>query len=471
MSKNNKHIDDLFRDNLKEFEESPPVYAWDRLKDDLLQIRRRKRVLYLQWAAAAAAIIIAFIAGYYVATSSFDQQIAEESEIPSSIESNTPTTDPAESDAIPTEKIAASDDQIARPATSVRTTEKRPETESNNSKEILAEVQTMKQNIPSENIHEKESGIGEDPTPEMVITEEIQNDRVNITTEKQFISPEGELIENTDKEVQTENLPDREIDLFDDIQKEKNMRNGLWKLGGKFAPVYSYRNISIATEDLPDNVIPGESYYNNSENGLYAFAAGLDITYNSEKRWGFQTGLFYSKLGQVIEDVIAFRYPGEKYEFYISTSTGPLEINSSDISNNIDQGEIREDSTGNLLYINSDIYQNFAYIEVPVILNYNLLDQRFSVNLSGGLSPGFMVDNTAYFRLDGEQLTLDRTEEFYPVIYNGLVGLGVGYAINSGFHINLNPVFKYSLRSIRKDHSIEYHPYSISLFTGISYTF
>jgi hypothetical protein len=89
--------------------------------------------------------------------------------------------------------------------------------------------------------------------------------------------------------------------------------------------------------------------------------------------------------------------------------------------------------------------------------------------LSGGLSPGILVNNRSYFNVDGEKVQTGYTQNIKPVIYNSVMGLGIEYSITTKLFINLDPLFKYSLSPINSNSGIKYHPYSVSWFTGITY--
>ena len=440
MPIDDQNIDKLFQENLKGFKEKPPGYAWDSIKEELILIRKNRRLMLFRWSAAAAAIFIAFLTGYYFATFNLNNEASapQHQEMTTIPENNANKTLEEKQVSVQT-FTDYSDEKITDPAP--------PTTTSDDEAIAINEL------LPVVTPDEKEL--------EFTKKKPVLPEPINTSTDKPVIQP-NQFVPSGDEAL-----------AFDTdwvVQKTEN-KTHRWTIGGKLAPVYAYRTISIDKEDLPATIIPDESYYNNLENEIYSFSGGVDLKYHIKKKLSFQTGLFYSKLGQVINDVIAYRYPDDKYEFVIPTSVGPININSEKIPKELADSDIREDSTGNILYFNADIYQNFEYIEVPLLINYKILDKRFGVQLAGGLSPGFMVNNNAYFQVDKQKIMIDRSEEFYTVIYNSIVGLGLNYAVSEKLNFSLSPTFKYSLRSIRKDHSIEYYPYSFSIYTGISYSF
>jgi hypothetical protein len=98
-----------------------------------------------------------------------------------------------------------------------------------------------------------------------------------------------------------------------------------------------------------------------------------------------------------------------------------------------------------------------------------VLDKKISVNVNGGLSPGILVNNRSYFDIDGQKIQTGTTENLKPMIYNSLFGIGFGYAFTKKLIFSIEPTFKYSLTPINSNSGINYRPYSMSWFTGISY--
>jgi len=486
MANENHHIDELFKEQIKGYREKPPVYAWDKLKEDVYWMRRRKKATAIRWSGAAAAIVIAFITGYYFAIYNLDQDMTvqnqpEEQSVPAS---NVPETvfseDIQQGDPSSKLSLVQTEVQEPRPQDQLLALAVQDVVETETTSEIsgqndhVADLMDQTQDL-ADNIDQPTIGIETEPNngaisnPEPGLTDIPAGDELTELNEQVF-ETESIAIKPANENESLTKYNDYTLPLDDLIPKE-DIPESKWTLGGVFAPVYAYRNIEIMGEDLPPNVINDEGYYNDVENGVYSFSGGLDIAYNFEKNWSFQSGLLYSKIGQQIDDIIALEDLDSKDNYLISTSIGPIDITEEGIPYETNNASIREDSTGNLVFISSNIYQNFEYIEIPLVIKYKVLDNRFSMNLSGGLSPGLMVNNTAYMQIEELDYQLDRSEEFYPVIYNTVIGVGLDYAIKSNLHLSFTPAFKYSLNSIRKDHSIQYHPYSISLFTGISYTF
>jgi len=106
-----------------------------------------------------------------------------------------------------------------------------------------------------------------------------------------------------------------------------------------------------------------------------------------------------------------------------------------------------------------------------MILRYKLIDRKLGFNLLGGMSTNFLVGSNVYFQEDGTKEKIGKTTDIKTVNYSSIIGFGVDYAISKRLNINFEPTFRYYLNSINISSSINSHPYSMGIFTGISYYF
>ena len=456
MQDDHKNLDQFFAESLKGFRQKPPVHAWQRLEEDLLAARRHRRMILYRWTAAAAVLLIALAAGFYFTTLNQDLQPGDKTL--SKLE--VPATDQSYESTLPEKDI-----------TTARTTETTQTVISPSSEQPAEKIRrtTGQQDVSPVAFKAAEQEI----TPAQLPDDTKKEVTPTLAAENQSAEPAPVEKETPDlpqpekKIMFTEPLPD--FTFQDELeQKETDSR---WSIGGSFAPVYAYRSIRIDAEELPPDVNPDISYYDNSEEPMYSYSGGVDVAVHMSDKWEFQTGLYLSSLGHSNVDVIAFEEEGVKDLLKVSSSTGVIQIVTSKLPEEFVDNSVRRDSITDAVYISSSIRQSFTYMELPLLVRYSVLDKRFGLNLTGGFSPGIMTDYQAQFTYEGEPIELDNESDFYNMILNSQVGLGINYRITGSLSINLDPAFKYSLNSIRKDHSIEYHPYSISIFTGVRYSF
>jgi hypothetical protein len=115
--------------------------------------------------------------------------------------------------------------------------------------------------------------------------------------------------------------------------------------------------------------------------------------------------------------------------------------------------------------------QHLDYLELPFNMRYSVIDRTFELQLVGGLSTNFLVNN--YVTMD----TPDGPEEIgylaniRNVNYSGNAGIGMIYHIHKQFSITVEPRFRYFLHSVNDATLPSTRPYSLGLYTGLSYTF
>ncbi|MCK4700829.1 MAG: hypothetical protein KAT38_10855, partial [Bacteroidales bacterium] len=100
---------------------------------------------------------------------------------------------------------------------------------------------------------------------------------------------------------------DKGLPVFNDFANEpidhEIENQGGWSFGAKFSPLYTSRNITMS---MPGNF---KEMYDNVEEGIIAFSGGFNFKYKPTDRISIHTGLFYSRMGQKITDLVAYDVP------------------------------------------------------------------------------------------------------------------------------------------------------------------
>lgn len=175
-----------------------------------------------------------------------------------------------------------------------------------------------------------------------------------------------------------------------------------------------------------------------------------EILANNHSKW--------SVGGQVSSGLSAVNRLSENY------TLGSFLIPADNISENIPDSRIFSYSAGvrtsyeirKKMDIQSGImltrYENkFSNTEIPVLLNYTLLDRKFQINTMGGPSIGFLNSNA--------QMAMN---------IQAVLGLEGVYSINKRFSVNLTPLIKYPVpvnQNIITDYNFRYFGFS----TGLNY--
>jgi opacity protein-like surface antigen len=217
-----------------------------------------------------------------------------------------------------------------------------------------------------------------------------------------------------------------------------------------------------------------------------SYTGGVGFAYKISSRFSIQSGLYYSSLGQEVGGVNAYsgfqQYVDSKsdHNFELVTAFGTVFsgnpdvfLNSSDLPARVRTyytSEVFDPVKANLSYVSSTIYQDLSFLELPVILRYKVIDSKIDLNVIGGMSYNFLLNNSVYAMLDGGKYPVGTTEGLNTVLLSSSLGMGMEYNLTNNLSLNLEPTFRYYLNPFNSDNSGS-HPYSLGVFSGISYRF
>ena len=471
MADDRKHIDQLFKDYLSGYKATAPAGGWERLQAGMQPNKNRKHLLFLRLAAASILLLLAFSAGFFLS----EFKNTGNTPVISKTNENTLQTNPVkETENIAKQKSTAGNSTnlaLEKPAAKQKT--EVVNTESSQFAKNQVTENKVQPALQNQDVFSENTGSLENPTIPNEKTIAI-NDEVAGLTDNQNIqtTPENKITEpeKMSPEMLHQLLVGNDDAFAEDIiQKSNKQPSQQWSIGAQFSPVYSFRTLGGQSFSTPDEQVD-QRYYNNSEDGIVAYAGGISLNYGFNDRLSLASGLYLSRIGQVNSDVVAYDNPDSPLLYELASSGGTVTINPQKFEKvMLREVDVIKDSVPGDYLVNGSFVQNFDYLEVPFVLKYKMLKSRLSVNLSGGLSPGILVNNRSYFNVDGEKVQTGYTQNIKPVIYNSVMGLGIEYSITTKLSINLDPLFKYSLSPINSNSGIKYHPYSVSWFTGITY--
>ena len=252
-------------------------------------------------------------------------------------------------------------------------------------------------------------------------------------------------------------------------------------MGAQVSPAYSVNRSSHSAQYA-------NSMLNSSSNTPIALGGGLTVEYKKGKRWSLQSGIYYAGLGQstgnsALSNKNQFALTGKGSEYF----NAPVDIKSSNMLMNsnagvfefngvpkgIELGTNLEDKSLTSAVVVSDarFIQNFQYLEIPLYLRYTVIDARFDVELMGGFSSNVLIGNETYLQSSTGKSLVGKTQDMQGLNYSGTVGLGLKYGVSKRIFLNVEPRVKYFLNSLNSNSAVTYKPYTIGVYTGISYQF
>jgi hypothetical protein len=274
-----------------------------------------------------------------------------------------------------------------------------------------------------------------------------------------------------DESLSSDPLPD-----FTEVKK-KDVR---WMVGAALSPLYSFR-------DAEASVMAGADVH---ESGIISYSGGVHVNYRRNSRLAFETGIYFNKTGLAIgapgiqsfnqqSDYLLFGAGSESAEIKaVTNSVGNIISNSGEIYVNgykmnaqntpdalLDENLNRQ---GNAL---AGIEQRLDYLELPFNLRYTVIDRAFELQLVGGLSTNFLVNNYVTMETSSGTQEIGYLSNIRNVNYSGNAGLGMIYHLGNNLNVMIEPRFRYFLNSINDSSLPATRPYSIGIYTSLNFSF
>jgi hypothetical protein len=454
MNAKGENIDRFFKKKLENYEDTPGSVVWDNISEKLGHKKQRTLVLFMSRVAAGIALIVALGLGYYFLNKDSSEILTESSEQAGD------QTD---------EKILESPGRLAESeaeSEAITSTEKTPEPDL--TKSVTGGLSAKTDNYKSLNTLSEIKSISVSKI-DNVYAEDI---KIAGKTEKK---PAEEHFDYTGY------IAEEEISLDDD-----KSQGSKWTVGGQLGPLYSYRNVS---SDYLDSYVKDQ--INSKESGIITYALGLNVTMSPVKRFSIQSGIYYSKYGQQTDAVNIYTSAPEEIwgsaldegtkNVLIAQSIGTVFSNDDDLLKFNQPSNEDVDNSNELRYfaqqtnedvdVNATATQYFEYLEIPLIIKYKIIDRKIDLNVISGISTHFLIGNDIYLDYDNMYNRFPENVNVNNMNYSGSFGIGIEYPVLSKLMLNIEPRFKYYINPIVKNPSYNIYPYSICVFTGISYLF
>lgn len=521
--KEKKNIDRLFQEKFKDFEASPNEKVWKNIKTELQKENDRK-VIPIWWyriAGAAAVIALLFLAGNFwlgpqensvvnsteeikeeniqqpnkpftssesKTKSSYATSTENTSEGTGNTQTQTPNPKNSQQDALHTNTSQANSGRVVESNSSVEnsssshsrsvaSTGNKP-SEANNSnrnaseKENISKIETKatETNLKQSSSIASKTGFEESTSTEKnSLAENTSEEENNAIDKNKSIAENDEGTEDEKKSlVDTAKEIEENKEGEEDSEEKENDEQNLskWLIKPNISPIY-YGSLNGG------NSID-KSLANNSSGGEVSMAYGVNFAYSVSEKFKIRSGVSKVNMSYNVND-IAFSpaVNAIQLEGINSPSNESIQVlstnrpqNAADAANN--NNEFGRAETPNLSP--GTLNQQLGYIEVPLEIEYALLDKRFGVNLIGGASTLFLDKNAVVINSGEGQISLGEANNLNNVSFTTNLGLGLDYNLNKQFDLNLEPTFKYQLNGFSNNVN-NFKPYYFGIYTGFSFKF
>ena len=500
MSENN--LDKLFQEKLGNFQEIPDEKVWNSIAASLDNKKRSRKLVPLWWKVGGAAAILAIlffaidpfttsepVAPIIITDVENKTRSAKDSNgfIESSSESSTITNNEGkatEENKIETSRQTAKDG-ITNPLPNngsivAEGSEKNNDQEKglknaitppSGSKELVAHGPDTKglDNKTGKNpAHLVQQGQEDDTLPskkQLTPVEEAIVHQENNNANK----PIGNTMEVT-----SEDPPSNKKSILDAIEENEvaeveETHKGKWSAGPSIAPVY----FNGLGEGSPINSILAS----NSKTGGVTLSYGITVAYEISKKLSVRSGIHKVDYGYDTNDV--------SFTSSFNASTGN-QISNINYSNDSQSIILNNPNSENVIPKPGSVFaldvtgknptrlgtmgQQMGYLEVPLELNYALLNRKFGVNIIGGVSSLFLTDNSVVLESSGQTTEVGEANNINSVNFSTNLGLGLDYKFTPKLKFNVEPVFKYQLNTFSNT-SGNFNPYSLGVYSGFTLKF
>lgn len=417
-----KNIDRLFQEKFKDFEATPNEAVWRNISKKLQEKERRRPIVAPIWsrvASIAAVLALIFFIGEWMFPVSNTPLVASE-DLEKSFE------DPGLS--------------LANNSTS---------------------------EIPSKS---KESSVPVSKKQQIKVSEapaEIKMVPLKTPVQKEAISSsEKNIVSSTVRQdaAQKETFPKKKslLDAIKDpkIEVAEAGSKGEFEVSTHAAPIY-YGNFGSGN-------FLGSQFSQNSKESEITYSYGINIAYSISDKVKIRSGVNKVSMSYNTNDIAynAIVGPAASNAIALNDDTGIEVSNKGNITkqplSNTTKDAIGRMNTGLL-------NQKMGFIEVPVELEYNLIDKRFELNLIGGASTLFLDENKV--SLNGGNISaVGKASNLNQVSFSTNIGLGLDYNLSEKFKLNMEPMLKYQFNTFNSQSSGN-QPYYLGIYSGFSFKF
>tara|TARA_E500000318_G_scaffold19475_1_gene20280 strand:+ start:158 stop:1612 length:1455 start_codon:yes stop_codon:yes gene_type:complete len=484
MTMGKKNLEQLFKENFRDFQEVPDQKVWASIETSLNNKKRKKQGIPIWWSlggiAAALAVLLMLINPF--AEEPKEEHIISDTEkigLPdepnNSIEKNN-------SDFIRSSTASEKQESLANISDGESLEQNNYQVTSNSSDEKNTKEITEKVAYASKmgGLVEKNKSSTQSKTfPAEVGGSLIDNKTITTNNDTNKLIKDGiitEATKNTKKIASNEESKDEveKQSIYDAIEEQELLEEvvsenkaGKWSVGPSLAPVYF--------DASGDGSPIGPDFSSNSKSGNLNLSYGLTVAYEVGKKLRIRSGVHRVNYGYSTNDVVfssTLRAASNNRIANIDYSQNSESIIVQSKDNAIKSPAIssKEIAFNEAPSLNGKMVQQLGYIEVPLEINYAVLDKKFGVALIGGLSSLFLVDNSVLLESNNLVTEIGEANNINSLNFSANVGMGLNYHFSPKIRINVEPVLKYQLNTF-SNVSGNFQPYSIGVYSGFSFRF
>lgn len=329
-----------------------------------------------------------------------------------------------------------------------------------------------------------ENTLGQNKETEVAATNESKNQKVdapgNLKNQNNIDTVIGKdnstkVAENQTNRPQTDSIASTKKSIFDEIENKEGEQTAVaansakrWSAGPSVAPVYF--NAIGEGSSVHSIFVP------NSKSGNVNLSYGLSVGYEINPKLRIRSGVHRVDLGYDTNEISFSSSPVASTNGQIDNIDYTLTARNLVVASK-PGGSALTDAPANSLDATAQnperdgfMTQQIGYLEIPVELNYALIDKKFGLNLIGGISSLFLTDNSVALTSGNLTTEIGEANNINALNFSANFGLGVNYKFSKNIQLNLEPVFKYQLNTFSETAG-SFNPYALGIYSGLHFRF
>lgn len=459
MSQGKEHIDKRLQEKLHAVEVTPPASVWDAIESSLDKKQRKSAIALYRWLGSAAAVLLlGFIAIYFIRS-----------------ERNIEPIENKFASGVIIDSILIEDDSVSVKKLETDILEEKPSIAvHSNLLSVVEEERTLQVQQDYELVEQKEelgiASVSRENNSLIALNKLSQGELSSIY--KQNSNPLIAIKANFLKMIIASDDLSNQLALSSPRPSKRG-----WSVGIAYSPTSVERSSGIFTRNADyfyDAANSEMSFV--SEKDLPAYSGGVNLVYQISERWSFQSGIYYLKQGQRIENFSVLQNSAFSQLSNASNTTtnsyfGNIVFdNYNVVSENAQVTDVAELSNGiSYSSYSDDLLQQFELIEIPLIANYKIINRKAVFSIMAGINSGILVGNKVY--LEDYSDPIGKTEAINTLIYKSVFGVSFEYPLSRKLYFNLSPVFKYQLNNFNKNAIVSEKLKYLEFKTGLNYRF
>jgi len=232
-----------------------------------------------------------------------------------------------------------------------------------------------------------------------------------------------------------------------------------------FSPDFNFQHL---TDNDNDNAPHHKDHskakdFDEKESSDFSFTAGAMVKYDLTSKWSIQSGCTYSTAVEKIQPTTIYAEQGTNSEahYVLNTALGTVEI--PNLAGTTPQ-------VGDSIYLKTNSKQILHFINIPLMLRYQYVKNRFSYYGYTGMSANILVNEQSQISIQSqtsETIITGNITGLKKFTYSFLLGIGAQYNFQKEISVFIEPDFRWAITPINQNTAVISYPYSIGFNIGL----